>query len=336
MEAVEALTAKEKAAILLISLGKDYSAELYKHMNEEEISQMTLSITTTRRVDSDVRDMIIKEFYDMCLAQKYLMEGGIDYAREVLESAIGVERANELISKLSSTLQVRPFDFIRKADSTQILNVIHNEHPQTIALVLSYIDPKQSAAIVASLPPDRQSDIASRIAYMGTTSPEYVRDAERILERKITSMGYQDQVAVGGIDSIVNIIQALDRGTERRILESLDMHDSELAEEIRKRLFVFEDIAKLGNQAIQRVLKEVNNSDLAISLKTASPEVSAIIFSNISSRLQEMLKDDMEVMGPVRVRDVEEAQQRIVAAVRKLEDDGEIIVARGEGDDLIV
>ncbi|MDR2531011.1 MAG: flagellar motor switch protein FliG [Oscillospiraceae bacterium] len=330
------LTSREKAAILLITLGRDHSAELYKHMTEDEISQMTLSITTTRRVDTEVRESIIREFYDMCLAQKYLMEGGIDYARDILESAIGVERANELISKLSNTLQVRPFDFIRKADSTQILNVIHNEHPQTIALVMSYIEPKQSAAVLASLPPDRQSDIAGRIAYMGATSPEYVRDAERILERKITSMGYQDQIAVGGIESIVNIIQSLDRSTERRILESLDTHDAELAEEIRRRLFVFEDIAKLSNQAIQRVLREVSNTDLAIALKTASQEVTQIIFGNISSRLADMLRDDMEVMGPVRVRDVEDAQQRIVSAVRRLEDDGEIVVARGEGDDLIV
>jgi flagellar motor switch protein FliG len=305
-------------------------------LNEDEISQMTLSITTTRRVEPEVRDDIIDEFYEMCLAQKFITEGGIDYAREILERAVGVEKANELIHKLSSSLQVRPFDFIRRADSSQILNVIHNEHPQTIALVLSYIDPKQSAEVLASLPPERQSDIVGRIAHMGSTSPEYVHEAERILERKITSMGYTDQVAVGGIDAIVSVINSLDRSTEKRILESLDLHDSELAEEIRKRLFVFEDIAKLTNQVVQRILKEVNNSDLAIALKMSTEEVKKVIFSNISKRLQDMLQDDMDVMGPVRVRDVEEAQQRIVSAIRRLEDAGEIMIARGEGDDLIV
>lgn len=330
------LSSKEKAAILMISIGKDYAAELYKYLSEEEISQLTLSITTIRRVEPEVRDQIINEFYEICLAQKFIAEGGIEYARDILEKAIGAEKANELILRLSSSLQVRPFDFIRKADTSQILNVINNEHPQTIALVLSYIEPKQAADILAELPPQVQTDIVGRVANMGSTSPEFVKETERILERKITSMGFMDQIAVGGIDSIVGIINSLDRGSEKKILESLEMHDSELADEIRKRLFVFEDIAKLSNTAIQRVLKEISNSDLAIALKMATDEVSNVIFSNISKRLQDMLKDDMEVMGPVRVRDVEEAQQRIVNVVRALEDSGEIVISRGEGDDMIV
>jgi len=330
------LTSKEKAAILLISLGREYSAALYKHMSEEEISDMTLSITTTRRVEPDVREQIIDEFYEMCLAQKFITEGGIDFAREVLEKAIGPERAEEMIRKLSSSLQVRPFDFIRRVDSNQILNVIHNEHPQIIALVLSYIEPRQSAQIIASLPSDRQTEIISRIASMGSSSAEYVKEAERILERKVTSMGYTDNIVVGGIDTIVDIINALDRSSEKNILESLDVSDSELADEIRKRLFVFEDIAKLNNVTVQRVLREINNTDLAVALKMAGEDVTKTIFNNISKRLQEMIKDDMDVMGPVRVRDVEEAQQRIVNVIRKLEDEGEIVIARGEGDDLIV
>jgi len=330
------LSPKEKAAILLISLGKEYSAELYKYLSEDEISDMTLSITTTRRVDPDVRDKIVDEFYEMCLAQKFITEGGIDYAREVLEKAIGPDRAEEMIRKLSSSLQVRPFDFIRRVDSNQILNVIHNEHPQIIALVLSHIEPKQSAQIIASLPSDRQTEIISRISKMGSTSPEYVKEAERILERKVTQMGFTENIVVGGIDTIVDIINSLDRSSEKNIIESLDVSDSELADEIRKRLFVFEDIAKLNNVTIQRVLREINNADLAIALKMATEDVTRTIFSNISKRLQEMIKDDMDVMGPVRVRDVEEAQQRIVNVIRKLEDAGEIVVARGGGDDLIV
>ena len=330
------MTPKEKAAILLISLGKEYSAKLYNFLSEEEISDMTLSITTTRRVEPDLREQIITEFYEMCLTQKFITEGGIDYAREILEQAIGPERAAEMIRKLSSSLQVRPFDFIRRVDSTQILNVIHNEHPQIIALVLSYIEPKQSAQIIASLPSERQTEIISRISKMGATSPEYVKEAERILERKITSMGYTENIIVGGIDTIVDIINSLDRSSEKNILESLDVDDSELADEIRKRLFVFEDIAKLNNVTVQRVLREINNADLAVALKMATEDVTRTIFGNISKRLQEMIRDDMEVMGPVRVRDVEEAQQRIVNVIRKLEDDGEIVVARGEGDDMIV
>ena len=330
------LTPKEKAAILLISIGKEYSAELYKHLSDDEISDMTLSITTTRRVEPEIRDQILDEFYDMCLTQKFITEGGIDYAREILERAMGPDRAEEMIRKLSSSLQVRPFDFIRRVDSNQILNVIHNEHPQIIALVLSYIEPKQSAQIIASLPSDRQTEIISRISNMGSTSPEYVKEAEHILERKITSMGYTENIVVGGIDTIVDIINSLDRSSEKNILESLDVDDSELADEIRKRLFVFEDIAKLNNVTIQRVLREINNSDLAVALKMSTEDVQKTIFANISKRLQDMIKDDMDVMGPVRVRDVEEAQQRIVNVIRKLEDAGEIVVARGEGDDLIV
>lgn len=330
------LSAKEKAAILMISLGEDYAAELYKYLSEEEISQLTLTITTIRRVEPEVREKVIEEFYEMCLAQKYITEGGIDYARGILDRAIGKEKAEELIAKLSSSLQVRPFDFIRRADSSQILNVISNEHPQTIALVLSYMEPKQSAEVLAELPARQQADIVKRIANMGSTSPEFVKETERILERKITSMGFMDQIAVGGIDSIVGIINSLDRSSEKRILESLELHDSELADEIRNRLFVFEDIAKLSNPAIQRLLKEISNTDLAIALKMATEEVSKAIFSNISKRLQDMIKDDMEVMGPVRVRDVEEAQQRIVNVVRALDERGEIVISRGEGDDMIV
>jgi flagellar motor switch protein FliG len=330
------LTSTEKAAVLLVSIGKDYSAELYKHLGEEEIESLTMSIAMLRRVDSETREKVLEEFYEMCLANKFLQEGGIDYARELLERAMGQARADELIHKLTTSLQVRPFDFIRRADAAQILNVIHNEHPQTIALVLSYIDPKQSAQIIAALPPERQAEIIRRIAGMGNASPDYIREAERVLERKISSMGYMDQIQVGGLNAIVEIINSLDRGSEKNILEILDEKDSALADEIRNNLFVFEDIVKLSGQAVQRVLRDINNADLAIALKMATEDVKRIIFTNISKRMQEMIQDDMDVMGPVRVRDVEDAQQRIVSVVRKLEDDGEIVVARGEGDDMIV
>jgi flagellar motor switch protein FliG len=330
------LTPKEKAAILLISLGKDYAADLFKHLSDEEISDMTLCITTTHRVEPDTREYVINEFYDMCVTQKFMTEGGIDFARNVLEQALGADKADEMIKRLSSSLQARPFEFLRRVDSRQIINVIHNEHPQIIALVLSYTDPKKTAEIISSLPTESQTEIITRISGMGSTSPEFVKEAERIIERKIMSMGINENINVGGIDAIVDVISSLDRSSEKNILESLDVSSSELADEIRKRLFVFEDITKLDSSAVQSVLREVNNQDIATALKSAGEDVKKTIFNNMSKRLQDMIKDDMEVMGPVRVRDVEEAQQRIVNVIRKLEDDGEIIIARGEGDELIV
>ncbi len=260
----------------------------------------------------------------------------IEYARQILDSALGADKASELIRKLSSSLQVRPFDFVRKADPAQVINFLQNEHPQTIALILSYLDATQAAAILGSLPQEKQASVIARIATMGATSPEYIREAERILERKLSTMGAAEHTIVGGIDSIVAILNAVDRSTEKHILESLDEDNGELADEIRSRMFVFEDIVKLSNQAVQRVLKEVENSELAIALKGATKEVSTLIFNNISKRLQDMIKEDMEFMGPVRVRDVEENQQKIVNIIRRLEDAGEIIISRGSEDEVIV
>lgn len=330
------VSSKEKAAILIISLGKEYSAKVYRHLSEEEIEQLTLHITSIRRVDPEIKAKVLEEFREICMAQKFITEGGIGYAREILEQAMGPDRAMELINKLANSLQVQPFDFVRRADPSQVLNLIQNEHPQTIALMLSYLDPKQAATVVASLPIEKQTDVMARIATMGVTIPEYIQDAERILEKKLSSMGFSDRTMVGGIDSIVEILNAVDRGTEKHILDSLDVYDAELADEIRKKLFVFEDIAKLSSQAIQRTLKEIDNHDLTLALKGSSAEVSKVIFSNISKRLQEMIAEDLDTMGAVRVKDVEEAQQKIVNAIRRLEDAGEIITSRGSEDEVIV
>jgi flagellar motor switch protein FliG len=295
-----------------------------------------LAITTMRRVEPETKESVVDEFFQMCIARKYISEGGIDYAREILAKAFGEERTNDLIMKLSSSLRVKPFDFVRKADVAQVLNFLQNEHPQTIALILSYLEPKHAANILANLPLDKQTSVIARIANMGSTSPEYIKETERVLEKKLSTMNFGDQTTTGGIDSLVNILNSVDRGTERHLLESLEESDAELVEEIRKRMFVFEDIVKLGNQAVQRVLKEIDNRDLAVALKGSSTEVSAVIFNNISNRLQEMIKEDMEFMGPVRVRDVEEAQQKIVNVIRQLDDAGEIIISRGAEDELVV
>ena len=332
----EKISTKEKAAVLMITIGKERAAKIYKYLSEEEIEQLTLAITTMRRVEPEVKESVMDEFFQMCIARKYISEGGIDYAREILSKAFGEEKTNELIIKLSSSLRVKPFDFIRKADSTQVLNFIQNEHPQTIALILSYLEPRHSAQILANLPLDKQLSVIARIANMGVTSPEYIKETERILEKKLSTLSFGDGSVTGGIDSLVSILNSVDRGTERHLLEALEETDAELVEEIRKRMFVFEDIVKLSNQAIQRVLKEIDNRDLAVALKGSSEEVAEVIYRNISSRLQEMIKEDIQYMGPVRVRDVEEAQQKIVNVIRQLDDAGEIIISRGSEDELIV
>lgn len=330
------LTGRKKAAILLIALGKEKASEIYKHLNEDEIEQLTLEIANLSKIDAETKNQVMEEFYELCLAQNYISEGGIEYAREILERAMGSQKALEIINKLTSSLQVRPFDFIRKAEPAQILNFIQNEHPQTIALVLAYLRPQQAAAIISSLPQEKQVEVATRIALMDRTSPDVIKEVERVLEKKLSSMLTADFTNAGGIQALVDILLSVDRGTEKYIMENLELKDRELAEEIRKRMFVFEDIVTLDNRSIQRFLREVDNSDLALALKGASEEVKKVIFANMSKRLQEMIKEDMEYMGPVRLRDVENAQQKIVNIIRQLEEAGEIIISRGGGDEVIV
>lgn len=327
---------KEKAAILLVALGPEKSAKLFKHLTEEEIEELTLEIANVRRVTPEVKEKIIEEFYQICVAQEYISEGGIEYAKEVLEKALGSQKALDIISRLTSYLQVRPFDFIRKADPGQILNFIQNEHPQTISLVLAYLNPQQAAVILSALPAEKQAEVAKRIAIMDRTSPEIIKEVEKVLEKKLSSMMIQDYTSAGGIQAIVDILNSVDRGTEKNIMEKLEVEDTELAEEIKKRMFVFEDIVTLDNRSIQRFLREVDNNVLAVALKGANEEVASVIFNNMSKRLAEMIREDMEYMGPVRLRDVEEAQQKIVSTIRKLEDAGEIVISRGGGDEIIV
>ncbi|HSH35112.1 flagellar motor switch protein FliG [Schnuerera sp.] len=326
---------KEKAAILLIALGPEKSAEIFKHLNEDEIEELTLQIANMRMVSSEEKQQVIEDFYQIALAQEYISEGGINYAKEVLERALGSDKAVDIISKLTSSLHVRPFEFIRKADPNQLLNYVQNEHPQTIALILSYLEPLQSAQILASLTPEKQGEVTMRIATMDRTSPEVIKEIEKVLETKFSGMLSQDFTSTGGVQSVVDILNTVDRGTEKFIMEELDMMDAELSEEIRKRMFVFEDIVSLDNRSIQRVIREIDNAQWAVALKGASEEVKEVIFSNMSKRLVEMIKEDIEFMGPVRIRDIEEAQQSIVNIIRKLEEDGEIITPRG-GDEIIV
>ena len=331
----EKLTGLQKAAILLIALGPEKSASIFKHLKEEEIESLTLEIANTRSITPQVKEAVVNEFYQVCLAQQYIAEGGINYAKELLEQSFGAEKAMDVIGKLTASLQVKPFEFVRKTDAAQLLNFIQDEHPQTIALILSYLSAAQSALIISALPPDKQSDVAKRIAIMDRTSPDVIKEVEKVLESKLSSLVNQDYTIIGGVDAIVDILNTVDRGTEKHIMETLEIEEPELADEIRKKMFVFEDILLLDDRAIQRVLRDVDNGDLAIALKGSNEEVQNAIFNNLSKRLAVMIKEDMEFMGPVRMKDVEEAQQKIVAIIRKLEDAGEIVVSRCGGDEII-
>jgi flagellar motor switch protein FliG len=334
--AKQRLNGRQKAAILLISLGPDVSAEVYKHLTEEEIEKLSLEISSVKKVDAEMQEEILDQFHQIMRAQDYISQGGIGYAKTVLEKAFGKQDAAEIINRLTSSLQVRPFDFARKADPQQLLNFIQDEHPQTIALILSYLDPEQAGGILSELPPDMQGDIAKRIATMEATSPEIISQVEDVLERNIASSLTESYTQTGGIQAVVEVLNGVDRSTEKTILDALEEKDPELAEEIKKRMFVFEDIVILDDRAIQRVIREVENDDLRLALKVASDEVKDVVFKNMSQRMSETFKEEMEFMGPVRLRDVEEAQTRIVAVIRRLEDVGEIVIARGGGDDIIV
>lgn len=332
----EELSGLEKAAILLISLGPEKSVNVFKHLKEDEIEQLTLEIANTRSVSAQRKEQVMDEFYEVCLAQQYIAEGGITYAKELLEKALGSEKARDVIGKLTASLQVRPFEFVKKTDPTQLLNFIQDEHPQTIALILSYLSSAQASIIIAALPPEKQADVAKRIAQMDRTSPDVIKEVEKVLERKLASLVNQDYTIVGGVDAIVEILNTVDRGTEKHIIETLEIEEPELADEIRRKMFVFEDILSLDDKSIQRVLREVDNNELAMALKGSTEEVQTVIFNNLSKRLAVMIREDMEFMGPVRLKDVEEAQQKIVNIIRKLEDSAEIIISRGGGDEIVV
>lgn len=326
----------QKAAILLIALGPEKAAAIFAHLKEDEIEELTLEIANTRSVSPTEKELVLEEFYQVCLAQQYIAEGGISYAKELLEKALGEEKAQGVIAKLTASLQVRPFEFVRKTEPSQLLNFIQDEHPQTIAMILSYLPAGQASLVLGALLPEKQADVARRIATMDRTSPDVIKEVERVLERKLASLVNQDYTIVGGVDAIVDILNNVDRSTEKHIMESLEIEEPELADEIRKKMFVFEDILLLDDRSIQRVLRDVDNADLELAMKSTNEEVQNAIFRNLSKRLAAMIKEDMEFMGPVRMKDVEEAQQKIVAVIRRLEESAEIVISRGGGDDIVV
>ncbi len=330
------ITGFEKAAILLITLGPDVSANIFKHLSEEEVEKLSLEISSVQKVDSNLKDDVIDQFHQISIAQDYISQGGVGYAKTVLEKAFGKQEATNIIQRLTSSLHVRPFDFARKAPPSQLLNYLQGEHPQTIALVLSYLDPEQAGQILSELEEDVQADIARRIATMESTPPDIIEEIEMVLEKNISTSLSETYTQTGGISAVVQVLNEVDRSTERTILDTLEIQEPELAEDIKKRMFVFDDIVILDNRAIQRIIREVENDDLKLALRVAGDEVKDVIFNNMSERMSETIKEEMEYMGPVRLRDVEEAQSRIVSTIRRLDEIGEIVIARGGGDDIIV
>lgn len=328
------LTGRRKAAILLVALGPEIAAEIYRSLNDAEIEQITVEIAALGNLNSDTINIVLEEFYHTAMAQQYLGTGGIQKARDILEKALGPRKALEIIARLQGVLQVTPFDFVKRVEPEHLLNFISGEHPQTIALILSHLAPEQAAPIISALPPEQQAEVAMRIATMDQTAPEITREVERVLERKIATVLSQEFTTVGGVEALAELLNRVDRTTERSIMETLEAENAELADAIKKRMFVFEDVVLLDDRSIQQVLKEVDQRELAIVLKGSSDEVKNKIFGNMSQRAAEIVKEDMEFMGPVRVRQVEEAQQRFVAVIRRLEEAGDITITRSE-DDLV-
>ncbi len=330
------LTGRQKSAIFLVSLGSDVSAQIFRHLREDEIESLTFEIARLDKIEPEDKDAVLQEFQEMMMAQEFITTGGVDYARDVLERALGTQKAIDIVNRLTSSLQVRPFDFIRRTDPSHLLHFIQGEYPQTIALILAYLEPQKAATILSGLPHQMQADVAKRIAQMDRTSPDVIREVERVLERKLSTLASEDFTSAGGIDAIVEVLNNVDRGTEKIIIEALEEEDPELAEEIKKRMFVFEDIVLLDDRSIQKVLREVDTQDLAKALKGVDQDVQEKIFRNMSKRASSLLREDMDFMGPVRLRDVEESQQKIVNIIRKLEDAGDIIVARAGEEELVV
>jgi len=329
-------TGRQKAAIFLVTIGSEISAEIFKYLREDEIETLTFEIARLETIDAEQKDTILQEFQELMMANQFISTGGIDFARELLEKSLGSQKAIDIINRLTSSLQVRPFDFIRRTDPTHLLNFIQQEHPQTIALILAFLEPAKASIILQNLPSESQSDVARRIATMDRTSPEVLREVERVLEKKLSTLSSEDYSAAGGVESIVEILNLVDRASEKQIIEQLEDEDPELAEEIKKRMFVFEDIVMLDDRSIQKVMREVDSQELAKALKSVDTEVQDKIFRNMSKRAAGMLKEDMEYMGPVRLKDVEEAQQKIVSIIRHLEDTGEIVIARAGEEEMVV
>jgi flagellar motor switch protein FliG len=331
-----ALTGEQKAAALLISLGPELAAKVYQHLKEETVEQVTLQIANLRKITPDEKDSVMQEVLNIAAAQEYISQGGVEYAHEILEKALGANKAMEIINRLQGSLQMTPFDYIKRTDPQQLLNFIQAEHPQTIALILAHLTPDHASIILGALPTDIQVDVATRIAILDRAAPDVVMEIERVLERRISSIFTQEFTAAGGVRSLAEVLNRADRSTEKAIMEKLEEVNPELAEEVKRLMFVFDDLVALDNRTIQQILREVDAKDLALALKGAKEEVKEHLLKNMSSRAKAMIQEDMDVMGPVRLKHAEEAQQKIINVVRQLEEMGEIVVARGGEEEVMI
>jgi flagellar motor switch protein FliG len=329
------VSAAQRAATVIIALGTDAASKIYKYLKEEEVEQLTLEIARTTHLSSEDLANILNDFYKICLTQKVITDGGVEYARNVLEKAYGQQAATSLLERVTKSLQTKAFDFLRKADYKNLLATIQNEHPQTIALILSYARSEQAATVISDLPPEKQVDVVQRIAMMDRTSPDVIKIVENNLSNKFANVMNVDFTQFGGIDYVADVMNNMDRANEKVIFDELNRRNSELSEEIRQRMFVFEDILTLDDMSIQRFLREIDSKDLVFALKGANKEVAEVIFKNMSSRSADTVRSDLEYTHNVRLRDVEEAQQRIVGVIRNLESEGELVIAKGGKDEII-
>jgi flagellar motor switch protein FliG len=330
------LDGRSKAAVFLASLEPEKAGKILAKMSEEEIERLTLDLANLGRVEPETRESVMAEFHSMYVANRFVSAGGIDYARGLLESALGPERALEVLTRLQSSLQEVPFEFLKRADPSQIGSFIQDEHPQTVALILAHLEPNVAATVLGGMPADIRPEVLLRIATMDRTPPEIVREVERVLERKMASVFSQGFTFAGGVRDVAEIMNCIDRGTEKAIMADLEERDPELADEIGRLMFTFDDLINVDDSGIQKALREIDQKDLGLALKTASEELKEKILGNLSSRAREMILEEMEFMGPVRVRNVEEAQQKIVGVVRRLEETGDIVIGGGADDEVIV
>ncbi|MDO5095091.1 MAG: flagellar motor switch protein FliG [Peptostreptococcaceae bacterium] len=330
------LSAPQRAAAVIVSLGVDKASKIYKYLSEDDIEQLTIEIAKLGYVSVEDTEEVLDDFYKMCLTQKVVTEGGMEYARTVLESAFDEQTANQLLDKATKSLKIKSFDYIRKADSKNLFSVLQHERPQVIALVLSYVDARNTAAVIAELPETKKIEVVERIAKMESASPEAIKIVESELKKRFSSVLTSDYTRIGGIDFIADVMNNIDRSNERYIFDELGERDHELADTIRKKMFVFEDIINLDARSIQIFVRECEVKDLVYALKGSNPEVNALIFANMSSRMAENIKDELEITTNLRLKDVEEAQQRVVAVIRRLEEEGQIVISKGGKDDIIV
>lgn len=335
MPEIEELTSLQKAAIVVTSIGAENASSVYKRLGEEEVEKLTFEVSSMPYIEIDKVDEVLNEFYELCLTQKVITEGGLDYARSVLEKAYGPEMAQKLMEKVSKSMQSKSFEFIRKSDYKNLLAIIQSEHPQTIALVLSYVNSDQASKVLQELPKEKRAEVVERIAKMESASPETIKAIESTLERKFAAVVSMDLTEIGGINYVADILNKVDRGTEKFIFDELSAKDPALVDEIKKKMFVFEDILSLDSMSIQRFIRDVEAKDLAVAIKGSNAEVAATLYANMPQRMQESIQQEIEYLHNVRMRDVDEAQQRIVGIIRHLEEEGELVIGKSGEDEII-